>query len=218
MEYMTPCEMPEQEVFQRVWQRVMAGRGGADSPAQMVAAVEEAGRRVDGDLSCDYLAALAAAPPMSPGQDRPGSDLIPAGMEAPLCGEQTSRLRQQTLEALEGWQFYRHLARRTRGDQARTLTNLAADVHRQARRLSAAYFLLTGLRYWPIEQLAAPVISSFWGALRQRHQAERQMELSYRTALDDVEDSTLMELYEDLILASSGRARQLRVLLEQSCP
>lgn len=215
MEEMTLCDAREQEVFRRVWQRVMAGRQDRPCPVELAAA-EQVRRQVDGDLSCDYLAALAQAP--AAGGDRPGGDLPAPGMEPPASGECTARLRQQTLEALEGWQFYRHMARRTRGAAARTLTNLAADAHRQARRLAAAYFLLSGVRYWPSEQLSAPVIPSFWGALRQRHQAEQQAELSYRMAADDTDDDALAELYQQLTQACRGRCRQLRALLEQSCP
>ena len=97
------------------------------------------------------------------------------------------------------------------------LSALAADQHRQARRLSAAYFLLSGLRYWPTESLPAPMIPSFWGALRQRHQAEQQSELSYRLAADDTDDSTLLELYDQLMEGCRNHCRQLRNLLEQNC-
>lgn len=215
MEEMTLCDAREQEVFRRVWQRVMAGHEDQPCPVKMAAA-GPASRQVDGDLSCDYLSALVQASPAE--GDRPGGDLPSPGMEPPASRECTARLRQQTLEALEGWQFYRHLARRTRGTAARALTGLATDAHRQARRLAAAYFLMSGMRYWPSEQLAAPAISSFWGALRQRHLAEQQAELSYRMAADDTDDPALAELYQQLTEACRGRCRQLRALLEQSCP
>ena len=193
----------------------MAGHEDQPCPLE-VAAAGQTSRQVDGDLSCAYLSTLVQAP--SAGDERPGGDLPSPGMEPPANRECTTRLRQQTLEALEGLQFYRHLARRTRGTAARTLTGLAADAHQQARRLAAAYFLMSGMRYWPSEQLAAPAISSFWGALRQRHLAEQQAELSYRMAADDTDDPTLAELYQQLTEACRGRCRQLRALLEQSCP
>jgi rubrerythrin len=140
------------------------------------------------------------------------------GVDLPQDDESTARLRQQVLDALESWQMYRHLARRTRNTNARTLTAMAADQHRQARRLATAYFLLTGLRYWPSETLSTPAIPSFWGTLRQRHQAEQQAELSYRMAADEVTDPTLLELYQQLADGCRNRCRQLRSLLEQSCP
>lgn len=209
----------EQEVFQRVWQRVMAGRPEESSPIQTDPPREQNHRWVDGDLSCDYLTQLnKAIPNRTMDRDRPGSDLPVAGMEQPAPTESTARLRQQTLEALDAWQFYRHLARRTRGNAARTLTNLAADQHQLARKLAAAYFLQSGVRYWPSEQLPTPAIPSYWGALRQRHQAEQQAELSYRMAADESSDPTLTELYESLTESCKGHCRQLRALLEESCP
>lgn len=221
----------EQEVFQRVWQRVMAGRSEGNSPiVPTPAPAPNPGpvplptpalprRWVDGDMSCDYLEALSKAMPVRPlPGDLSSGDLPTAGLEDLPHGESTARLRQQTLEALEAWQFYRHLARRTRGNTARMLTALAADQHRLARKLATAYFLRSGVRYWPTEQLPAPAIPSFWGALRQRHQGEQQAELSYRMAADEADDSTLTELYEELMESCRGHCRQLRALLEQSCP
>ena len=221
----------EQEVFQRVWQRVMAGRNEGNSPivpaptpapdpGPMPLPTPALPRRwVDGDMSCDYLEALSRAMPAHPlPGDLSSGDLPTAGLEYLPHGESTARLRQQTLEALEAWQFYRHLARRTRGNTARMLTALAADQHRLARKLATAYFLRSGVRYWPTEQLPAPAIPSFWGALRQRHQGEQQAELSYRMAADEADDSTLTELYEELMESCRGHCRQLRALLEQSCP
>lgn len=227
----------EQEVFQRVWRRVIEGRSQQDSPIETAPVPQTIpqtypqtlpetyprtppqppARWVDGDMSCDYLAALAKAMPERRVQDQPVNDLPQAGLESP-GGEHTARLRQQTLEALEAWQFYRHLARRTRGNTARTLTNMAADQHQLARKLAAAYFIHSGVRYWPSEQLTTPTITSYWGALRQRHQAEQQTELSYRMAMDDAGDDTLAELYGELTESCRTHCRQLRSLLEQSCP
>ncbi len=229
MEDMTLCAPEHREVFQRVWQRVMEGRDPASCPVELTTetgymgvtdsqdrSVRDAG---DGDMDCQHLEDLAqAASEPTPPCDCRGNDLPAAGEEPTPPDECTARLRQQVMDALEGWQFYRHLARRTRGTPARTLTNLAADQHRQARRLSAAYFLLTGLRYWPSEQLSTPVIPSFWGALRQRHQMEQQLELSYRLAAEELDDATLLELYQELSSDCQNHCRQLRTMLEQSCP
>lgn len=237
----------EEEVFRRVWQRVMGGREDQTSPIEvspptmqpmnqpmnqtmdqtgnrsmtqpMDQTMEQSRRWVDGDMSCDYLSILAKAiPNRTLDREQPVSDLPAVGMDAAPRSESTARLRQQTLEALEAWQFYRHLARRTRGNAARTLTNLAADQHQLARKLAAAYFLHSGVRYWPSEQLPTPAIPSFWGALRQRHQWERQAEMSYRMSADEADDATLTELYEGLMESCRGHCRQLRMLLEQSCP
>lgn len=217
MEEITLCSPEHQEVFRRVWNRVMAGHPEQNCPLE-----------ITGDLPCDCLEQLAKhqnqgqgqnqAPQQTAPADARGSDLSMDNMELPPSDETTARLRQQVLEALEGWQLYRHLARRTRSAASRTLAALAADQHKQARRLSAAYFLLTGLRYWPVEMLTTPPIPSFWGTLRQRHQAEQQSELSYRMSADEVSDPSLLELYQQLAEGCRGHCRQLRTLMEQSCP
>lgn len=129
--------------------------------------------------------------------------------------DRTARLRRHVMDALEGWQFYRHLARRARGTDARALNSLAGELHRHARKLSAAYFLLTGLRYWPTELLGAPAIPSYWGALRGRHQAEQRQETAFRLAADDWEDPDMLEMYGELADACQQRCRRLRALLEQ---
>lgn len=225
MEDMTLRTSDSQEVFQRVWKRVMGGRPESASlievtedsqPAREDAV--EASAAVEMEAAETPAAPESSAAPASCPCDRLSCDLPVMGEEPPQPSGCTTRLRQQVMESLEGWQFYRHLARRTRGSAARILNAMAADMHRQARKLSAAYFLLTGLRYWPSEQLSTPVISSYWGALRARHLAEQQQETSFLVAADEPVDSTLLELYQELTQGCQLRCRQLRALLEQSCP
>ena len=283
MEEMTPCAVNEQEVFQRVWQRVMAGRDESQTPIEVMPP------NMEGDLSCECLRALAQnrgtgspaecqrqesdtempsqpegwqpaegmptpgcpeeKPPVEPEpvpeepveepveqpvpecpetetpaesgglpeEDGPhrGNDLPQLWEEPQETSDRTARLRQHVMESLEGWQFYRHLARRARGTEARVLNALAGELHRQARKLSAAYFLLTGLRYWPSGTLAVPAIQSYWGALRQRHQAEQRQENAFRIAADDWDDPDMKDLYAELIENCQKRSHQLRALLEQ---
>ena len=286
MEDMIPCQIKDQEVFRRVWQRVMAGRDGAQCP------LEALPPNLQGDLSCECLEALIRrqgeglpeecqrqdgeeapvqggpaqeqpAPelpmeqlvpkpleqeqpaPDSPAEDQPvpeapppvqaetavsetltgalseadgphrDSDLPRLWEEPQESTDRTARLRRQVMEALEGWQFYRYLARKARAGDARVLNSMAGELHRQARKLSAAYFLLTGLRYWPSELLSAPAIPSYWGALRARHQAEQRQETAFRMAEDDWDDPDMRELYGALVEDGQRRSRQLRGLLEQ---
>ena len=114
------------EVFARVWSRVM--------PDQALSPIQPA------------LPALR-----SPAQTAP----------APSClGEGSARYVPQ-LEALmdqlhAALGSVRQLARRGGGRASRLLASLAADQQRQLRRLSAAYFLITGRRYAPKGQGAAP--------------------------------------------------------------
>ena len=284
MEEIIPCPIKDQEVFRRVWQRVMGERETENCPVEALPA------DLEGDLPCACLEELArqnqaealsgqtnrqseaaaeagwaarepqnqalmgregtmtagqmareseqmaedreaagetAAPepsageaedagplPAENGPDR-GNDL-PRLWEAPQeQPDRTGRMRRQVMEALEGWQFYRHLARRARGADARVLNALAGEEHRAARKLAAAYFLLTGVRYWPSELLTTPALPSYWGALRGRHQAEQRREMDYRISADDWDDPDQLELYRELAEEAQGRSRQLRMLLEE---
>ena len=156
-----------------------------------------------------------AEPLPQPEGTRWNSDLPPLWEEPMPADDRTARLRSQVMEALEGWQLYRHLARRARGTEARVLNTLAGELHRCARKLSAAYFLITGLRYWPSELLSAPAIPSYWGALRRRHQLEQQQETAFRMAADDWDTQDMLDLYGELAEGCQRRCRQLRTLLEQ---
>ena len=51
MEEMIPCPVKDQEVFQRVWQRVMGDREQESSP------IRSGPLNMEGDLSCDCLKA-----------------------------------------------------------------------------------------------------------------------------------------------------------------
>ena len=165
---------------------------------------------------CSQCAVMAEAETL-PEADGPHRDNdLPQLWEEPQeVSDRTARLRRQVMEALEGWQFYRYLARKARAGDARVLNSMAGELHRHARKLSAAYFLLTGLRYWPSELLSAPAIPSYWGALRTRHHTEQRQEAAYRMSEDDWDDPDMREMYAELIESVQRRTRQLRALLEQ---
>ena len=207
MEEMTLCSPEHQEVFRRVWARVMGDQEGCPAAANPPEGME-------GDLSCRKLAELAKAA-QDAAQGAAPDPAVPQPEPSNPC---TARLRRQILEALEGWQFYRYLARRARGGAGRILNAMAADQHQQARRLAAAYFLLTGVRYWPTDTLAVPAISSMWGALRRRHQAEEAAFHAFMSAVQDAGDPALPQLYQQLAQNCQEHCRQLRALLEQSGP
>ena len=203
-------ELPMEELAPKPFEpeQPVQGNTAEDRPAP-----EPSQSTATGELA----AASETQPETLPEADGPnrGNDLPRLWEEPQETGDRTYRLRRQVMEALEGWQFYRYLARRARAGDARVLNGMAGELHRAARKLSAAYFLLTGLRYWPSELLSAPAIPSYWGALRVRHQAEQRQETAYRMSADDWDDPDMRELYADLIESGQHRSRQLRALLEQ---
>lgn len=160
-------------------------------------------------------------PEPEPGEsDRPTGDDFPPQDAVPCLGSGSagygSQLQEQIMAELEGWQLYRQLARRVTGQSARTLSALASEKHRRARRLAAAYFLISGVRYWPTDRLSTPKLSAWLGTLRRRFAAEQQMESRYRTAALDTTDPCLAELYAELADGCAAQAEMLRAILESA--
>lgn len=201
MEKITLCSPEHQEVFQRVWARVMGS--APDCPAPIPEGME-------GDLSCRQLAQLSQQNVDSLSQ---ASQSEPAPAAAQAQGD-APRLRRQVQQALERWQCYRMLARRHRGRVGSLLEHLATDQHRMARRLSAAYFLLTGVRYWPVGALPTPAPLPLWAGLRRCHQDEAQAGTDYLSCAGSAADPALPELYRQLSQDCREHCRRLRALLE----
>ena len=111
--------------------------------------------------------------------------------------------------------YVRQLARRGGGRASRLLASLAADQQRQLRRLSAAYFLITGRRYAPKGQGAAPsgpLSSALRTLFQQAQQCAAQAAVLARTVSDD---PCLSRLLEDIQDEAQSHAAQIRVLLEE---
>lgn len=225
----TNCPFPpalraeDQAVFERVWRRVMPEER-ADCPI----AVESAGEVTmlgAGDVPCACLCPRTVDPSPAPnlreggcphlGCDFPDMDEVPClGRASAIHGEQ---LQRQTLDALDCWQTYRHLARRSGGGSCgRMLNALAGETLKGARRLATAYFLISGVRWWPTDKLTTPSIPSFQGMLRRGFQSEQQRAQAYDSAAGDTRDTALAELYRELARQSREHSATLRTILEQS--
>lgn len=156
--------------------------------------------------------------PECPGcPDTPGT--APTPETPPLClGEASqgdgARLEELMTLALAGAAAARAISRRANGACARTLSSLACD-HRSAfRRLSAAYFLITGRRYTPKRpQVCLP--ASLPLALRQQFVWEQQWEQKNRQAAQAASDPCLKELYLELAQEGAFHAGCIRSILEQ---
>ncbi len=104
---------------------------------------------------------------VSPKGDGPVEVIPPAG--GPDEGAGAGQLQALILTMLTDASVYRDLARRTRRSVA-AVTGLGRLKTAQARRLGAAYFLMTGVRYWPAgatpvnppEGFSPPCGSGFW--------------------------------------------------------
>ena len=220
----------DRAVFERVWRRVMP-EAGQDGPISIEPV--EGAARLGGDVPCILACPVSAAPrPQQqaaagaqksertrPGSPRGGSGQIRGESARPGAGAgqedgPAGTVGQQVLSALELWQLYRALARRG-GARAGQLSAMAAQVRRAAGRLSAACFLLTGIRYWPAQAMAAPRIPAWEGGLRMAYQRERQQAQGYRRGARAAPDEALGALYRELADGCERRCRTLWELLSR---
>lgn len=147
-------------------------------------------------------------PPVSPAPEEPVLCLGEASM-----GD-SARLEELMTLARIGAAAGSNITRRASGTCARTMAALTRD-HRMAfRRLSAAYFLITGRRYAPS---CAPISlpASLPLALRQQFLWEQQWELKNNQAAQATADPCLKELYLELAQEGSFHAGCIRSILEQ---
>lgn len=109
----------------------------------------------------------------------------------------------------------RLLARRA-GKQSRQMSNIAAQLHQQAKQLSTAYFLQSGVRYWPVAQLTRPRMTTYVGGLRQLYQRGQALTEEFHSCRSHAATQDLAQLYAQLAQAGAKRCAQLRQLLEQT--
>jgi len=228
------------DLFERVWERVGA-QARPDCPVEPAATKEEKTEeeavrheRETGDFpvtqeNVEWEESRApseeetqgSAEQEISGRNRVGEraeDDFPAPDDLPCLGRASAghqgQLQQYIREELEGWQLYRHLARKVNGPYAKTLAALASEKHQRARRLAAAHFLIAGVRYWPTDKLETPRFSSWLGTLRERFSAEQRHQHRYRAAAYDTTDPCLAELYSELAEECGSHAAVLRKVLE----
>ena len=232
------------DTFQRVWDRVMpdqaAPRSDTSIPDTAVPAVPtEPTEPAEPDLppvpDCPALSPVPDCPTMSPVPDCPRESQCPACPEIPECpacpqcpgasgtpafclGEDSrgdsQRLEQLMTLAKEGAAAARLMACRASGSCAKALSALACDHRLAFRRLSAAYFLITGKRYSP---KCGPVKlnCSLALALRRQFLWEQQWEQLNNQAAQATTDHCLKELYLELAQEGAFHAGSIRSLLEQ---
>ena len=205
----------DRDLFLRVWDRVMP---------------EE---RPDCPIVVERVEGCAAVPAMYPmpvpamqeeavgatsGRDRAGDD-FPSRDDIPCLGSggeaDWEKLQEMIGWELAAWRHYQTLARRG-GQGGRTLAALAESCRRRAKRLSAALFLISGVRFWPAGQTSVPAPRSYFAALREHFLAEQNRGQSYRAAAEESRDCCLQMLYLDLADSCADHAGRIRTLLENS--
>lgn len=191
-EWLPNCD---REVFARVWKRVMP-EGREDCPFEVV----EAARQT--------LPAVVVPDP--PAAEEEGAVCL--GPASAVHGPQLQQYIDQELAAHRCCQA---LARRVPGGGGRMLSNLAAEQRRQAKRLSTAYFLISGVRYWPADRSGSPVSGPVTAALREQFQAMQRSAACYRAAAAGTADPCLEALFHQSAEEAEAHAWVIRNVLEQ---
>lgn len=225
----------DEERFARIWRRVMpqdrpdcpftlyeepsnmaAIPAFAPIPAQNQAPVQEQERRLmpnAGDqptaAARQTFAPIPSVPPLAP---------VRTQMAAPAPEEMGSAegvfLQARVAVELTSVRTYRNMATRVGGTASQTLNSIAADKTRHAKRLSVAYFLLSGVRL----QSSPPTgetRDSLMGALRRSYLDEQASASAYRAAAASAADAPLKELFQELAAATALHASLLRGVLER---
>lgn len=132
-------------------------------------------------------------------------------------GEGTQRdgafLQQRIRIELRRWKSFRVLASRL--GENRTLMNLSAQSYRNARRLAAVLFLITGGWYLPERQSSAQRWADVRSGLRSLFRSSQQWEVEYRQAAEECGDEMLRELYIEQMGECQKQQTQIRALLER---
>ncbi len=185
----------DQAAFQRVWSRVMP-EDRPDCPFT-----------VDPPPSAPLPAPAPPCPASPP----------PCPAQPPVClgedsGNQLAELEALACACADGYRIYRALARRYRKEPL--FLQLAQRKRRQAGRLAAAYFLISGRRF-TAPPTQAPRADDLPLLLRDRVQAEHRLSLRLFTAATATADPCLVELYRDLGKECQTCAAQIRGWLEE---
>ena len=219
-------EEDKNAVFARVWRRVMGEQPMAcpivwegmpqpdDAPAaQPPAAPEEAAHaETEPQETAPAPCALPAPPPgCRPAGDFPREETL--GVLGPGSLDSAPVLQTLLRRELADMREYQQLSRRAGGPPARTLAALAGEKKRRAKRLAAAYFLISGVRYWP-EGEKCPPMSSYLGTLRRRFAQEQATMAAYLTGIETTEDPCLRQLFCELAEGAWEHACKVRELVE----
>ncbi len=107
---------------------------------------------------------------------------------------------------------YAALARRS-GQGRQRLAGLSRKKTAGARRLSGAYFLESGVKYWP--QTASPAPGGYFPALRRQFFREKALAQTLSDLAQGAEDHDLESLFQSLWQDAQEAMRVIRELVEE---
>ena len=215
--------------YDRVWQRVSPtldpypGMSGA-APAQMSA---PAGPGAAGSSAAQGAPAMQGQPVMQGAPalpPRPAAqplDTLPGAEADPCC---MGSAAMEMIEVLQGFiedeladrRYYRAFARQAPSWARQTLADTAEDEAGHARRLMAAYYLITGQCYRPNVVRGQLDLEDWCEALRQCYHEEACGGLNYARTADGTADICLAKLMNELSADEYRHAEQVMGLLERS--
>jgi len=199
----------DRDVFERVWKRVMP-EGMSEGPIQIVPDAGTQSPQTEPMQNGLTLWNRGETTGTSPMAEQP---------EALCLGQGSARYAPLLQEMIDGetedWRLYQMLARRAAGSGARMLGSMAADERRHVRKLSAAYFLITGERWQPRGQEGSRPVQEVMTGLREQFIQEQREAAAYQGAAAESSDPCLRQLFRELAQEEGMHARMIRSLLEQ---
>lgn len=136
---------------------------------------------------------------------------FPLGEDSEGEGE---ALRRYIAQEVQSWKGFMALAGTGKGSTP--LKSCGGEELHHAKRLSAAYFLISGIRYLPAGHTAPPRWSSREQGLRELFQAGQRAEMEYRRASEETMDPALGSLYLELAREEAVHLSRIRLVLEET--
>lgn len=145
----------------------------------------------------------------------PGADINPCCLGSAAM-EMLEVLTGYIEEELADQRYYTALLRRAPAWAQPMVQRLAEEEGRQAKRLMAVYYLITGKCYCPAIPCGCIRIEHWCPALRQRYHAEACGALNYARSADETTDICLKRIFTDLSQEEYRHADTISRLLERS--
>ena len=146
---------------------------------------------------------------------------LPGAERNPCCmGTEAAEM----LEVLTGYmeaalsdrRYFLALVRQAPSWARQSLRDIASELQDQARRLMAAYYLITGRSYRPSVSSERIYVGRWCPALRERYHSAACSGFNYARSAEDSIDPCLAKLFEDLSKQSYAHAEELMRLLQRS--
>ncbi len=212
----------DEALFRRVWSRVKPPEGEIAQP--VIPELPMPQLPVAPDVSTPMLPerptpVLPVAPRPTPVILWPETEGEQEEEEVGCLGPESARyapkLQQFISQAIRMSRACTKLSKKLPASLSRTMTELAAREKAIAKRLAAAYFLISGVRYWPVEQGDMGRDKVTWSQLRQCYQAYQRRKKEFQTQAKETTDVCLSALYIALAQEMEESAWLVRGMLEQ---